>query len=289
MKAKESPIRKTDTLNDTLGSPELPISMGVHGMSETELQSAATVSGKAATVSEEKKGKQKNSWKHDFLEMLNQFQYFFIGPIITFITRRLGIEGAVVVLIMFLCGIALGLIPTYFGLTPRSLVSDKYKVGLRKAADSERFAPNMNLVQLGRNKPEWLQPYVSWTQNEGEALKASGAFLHFGADVVSYELQNPTNEFVWSLKANPGFDLDGRAFRVTREESAETTSKGRGDKTTVQEFIQPLKYVKDGASVNFEVPACEKNDRLYVVVFARWQQEFEGSVEVNSTFESVVK
>jgi len=119
--------------------------------------------------------------------------------------------------------------------------------------------------------PDWLRPYVKWIEEEGQAQKDVEITLRVGSGAVLHVLQSPTTAFVWSLRASPGFELDGRAFRITNDG-----------------LIQPLKSYKDGNSIDFDVPECEKKESLYAVVMAKWKGEISPA-DIQSTFNSTIK
>lgn len=218
-------------------------------------------------------GRKSTVWD-DALEVIKELPWG-IGPSLVFIARRLGVRRSLVFtvfIVMLLTGVAVGWAIVYFGLAPNLIVSDKYKRDPKKADDSERRTPSsIEVTPLGDPKPDWIQPYVIWLEDEGQAQKDLDTALHVGVGAVIHELQVPTTDFVWSLKANPGFDVDGRAFWVTNDG-----------------FIKPLKTVKNGHSVDFDVPKCEKKEKLYAVVIARWKGDMS-LVEIQSTFASIIK
>jgi len=210
----------------------------------------------------------------DFLEIIKEIP-LGIGPSLVFLARRLGTKRFVLVIftaLFFFAGVIGGWAFVYFGWAPNFVVSEKYRWNTRKAEASQRSTPtSIGVVPINDPKPEWLRPYIIWMEDEADAQKAVDATLHVGVGAVSHVLQSPTTEFSWSLKAGPGFDVDGRAFRMTTEG-----------------FIQPLKHRKDGNSIYFEVPECEKREELYAVVIAKWKGEMP-PVDIESTFNSIIK
>lgn len=235
-------------------------------MSDTETQSSVT------EVRDES-GRTSKVWD-DTLEVVKEIPYG-VGPTLVFIARRLGIKRSLLltaVILSLLIGIAVGWALVYLGWAPNFVVSDKYTMDSKKADASERRLPvNVEVAPVGDPKPDWLQPYVIWIEDEGRAQKDLDATLHVGVGAVSHELQSATTKFVWSLKANPGFELDGRAFLLTNDD-----------------FIKPLNVIKDGNFVNVDVPECEKKEKLYAVVIAKWKGEVS-PVDIQSTFTSIVK
>lgn len=235
-------------------------------MIDKETQSSVT---QATTIEDGKRA----IWD-DFLEIIKEIPWG-IGPSLVFLARRLGTKRFVMVVfaaLFFLVGIMGGWAFTYFGWAPNFVVSEKYRRSTLKAEASQRSMPHsIEVVPINDPKPEWLRPYMIWMEDESDAQKAVDATLHVGVGAVSHVLQSPTTEFVWSLKASPGFEVDGRAFRLTSEG-----------------LIQPLKHRKDGNSIYFEVPECEKQEELYAVVLAKWKGEIP-PVDIESTFSSTIK
>jgi hypothetical protein len=235
-------------------------------MSDTETQSSVT------EVRDEA-GEKDKVWD-DILEVIKELPWG-VGPALVFIARRLGIKRSLlltVVMVILIIGASVGLSLVYFGWAPNFVVSDKYNKDSKRAHASERRPPvNVEVAGVGDPKPDWLQPYVIWIEDEGRAQKDLDAALHVGVGAVSHELQSATTKFVWSLKANPGFELDGRAFLVTNDG-----------------FIKPLNLTKDGTSVDIDVPECEEKETLYAAVIAKWKGNMS-PVDIQSTFTSVIK
>ena len=215
-------------------------------------------------------GKKNTIWD-DFLEVIKELPWG-VGPFLVFTARRLGAKHFLLIFVALLTGIISGWAVVYIGLAPDFVVSDKYKRGAQKADASLRTTPrSIEVTPVGEPNPDWLQPYVGWIEEEGQAQKDVEATLHVGSGAVFHVLQSPTTEFVWSLRASPGFELEGRAFRVTDDG-----------------LIQPLKSSKDGNSIDFDVPECEKKESLYAVVMAKWRGEMSPP-DIQSTFKSIIK
>jgi hypothetical protein len=203
-------------------------------------------------------GKTRKDKVVEFLDMLP-----IIGKPCAWVYKHWGLTG----LLSFLFGLLLGLGLVFFGVAPKKLVAGSYKNNQQPS--SPRVKPtNLAVTPISDPKPDWLQPYVDWLDDDAETKRSGPTRAGVGA-ITSQPLPR-TEKFKWLLKAVPGFDLNGRAFRVTKDG-----------------YVKLLHTVKEQNSISFEVPECEEGDRIVGVVLAIWQGD-QLQIEIQDTFHSTV-
>lgn len=164
-------------------------------------------------------------------------------------------------------GLLLGVGLSYFGALPNGLVADSYKGGAKKSTSGIRLT-SFEADPLPDPKPEWLQPYSDWLDDEAAAKRSEGTRAGVGA-VIAPALQS-TQRFKWELKALPGFDLNGRAFKVTADG-----------------YVKMLEPIKNQQSIYFEVPECNQGDKIVGLILATWKGS-QTQVDIMDTFRSSV-
>ena len=186
-----------------------------------------------------------------------------IGKPCAWVYKHWGLTGLLSLLAGFFLALGLG----YFGALPNGFVSAAYKNGPKPTTSKVRPS-SIEVTSIADPKPEWLQPYADWLDEE--AASRRGPELRAGVGAVISSPLHPTEQFKWELKASPGFDLNGRAFRV------------RADG-----YFKVLPPIKDQHSIYFEVPECDQDDKLVGLILATWQGS-QTQVDILDTFHSTV-
>jgi hypothetical protein len=181
-----------------------------------------------------------------------------LGTPLEFIIKNWGIKE----LSFFITGFTLALVLVFFGRIPEILISGKYKSLLDKASQSvgARTRPSHVHINLVKAPPNWVLPYIFWLEKEADELKYNKLIKGYMIESVESEELSTTLEFVWVLKASPGFVISGWAFRLTN--------------TGSEKCFEPLKATKEVPdSISFVVPKCEKGDKLLAIIRVSWMQD----------------
>jgi hypothetical protein len=198
------------------------------------------------------------------------------------------ISGAAALLIFVFGFITAGAIAAglfYSGRIPLSLVPEEYRRPVQpNGSDSPQQAgvrgnpPTSIEVHVVKEIPDWVSPIKNWLESEAGKRQAVNLINGSMTDVVETQELPATNEFKWGLKTSSAdYKLVGWAFKVT----------GSGP----SESVVPLSRKKPGDdrdSILFEVPKCEKGDRLMAVVRISWERKLT-PVDFLSTFRSTVE
>lgn len=187
--------------------------------------------------------------------------------------------GGIWALIIFIFGfitaaaIAVGIF--YSGKIPTSLLPAEYKNN-SPVDDSARIKPGSIDVQIIRQSPDWVNPIKNWLQSEGSKRKSERLISDFMTEAVETQELPSTNEFRWILKASsPDYSIVGWGFRISGSNQSQITP------------LERKKSVDARDSMVFEIPKCEKGDKLIAIIRLSWEKQLT-PVDFLSTFRSIV-
>lgn len=188
--------------------------------------------------------------------------------------------GGIWALIIFIAGfmtaamIAVGIF--YSGKIPISLLPAEYKNN-SPVDDSARIKPNSINVQIIKQSPDWVNPIKNWLQSEGSKRKSERLISDFMTEAVETQELPSTNEFKWVLKASSAdYSIVGWGFKISGANQSQQVTP-----------LERKKSVDTRDAMVFEIPKCEKGDRLIAIIRMSWEKQLT-PVDFLSTFRSIV-
>lgn len=182
-----------------------------------------------------------------------------IGASLKFLFTHWG--GLAIVFVIGGFGVGWGLV--LVGQAPEFLIA-KYRGTLVQPTAPPKVGPKPKRIDIAPIKtPDDLDPYSRLL--EAEDLAARNNHLIDDFVVASFEGKvrdvtpgDAIPAFEWVLEADSNFDLSGLGFELIKIGSAE--------------YFRQLKMTKDTpTSVGFEVPQCNADDRLIVILRKSWK------------------
>lgn len=188
-------------------------------------------------------------WFVDFLKI------FTVGKALAFIMEKHGLAA----LVFFLLGIVVMGGIVWLGWAPNILVST-YKT---ESAEVKYAAKPTHLDLIALDPiPEWIQPYLSWLEQEGEAqLKEHAIAGHkecaFRGNVSTESGNVP--DFNWELRTERDTEINGFGFKEA------------------DGMFQPLVLSKSGQSttpsvIRFSVAGARGGNKVISVLRLTWKQ-----------------
>src|ERR1700730_9181322 len=103
--------------------------------------------------------------------------------------------------------------------------------------------------------PEFLEPYYRWLEQEGDRMQGQNLIKGYTLCPVISKPLSSAPQFGWKLKASPGFELSGWAFRETKDNA-----------------FEPLRSIQtDAGSSLFKVLGCTDGDKLLAIIRVSWK------------------
>lgn len=176
-----------------------------------------------------------------------------IGNPLAYLIEHWGLRETVFGVIGWLVGWTL----VYFGLAPKLLLRRSLEAS--PGATTPRARLERVALHLLEDLPDWLQPYSRWLEEEADDLVANQRIAGYRSCNLHAAGFEPSAGFRWQLKAAPGFEMSGWAFRHTRED--------------LFQRLEPEKL--DAATLRFAVPALDEGDELLTVLTVRGPQSMD--------------